>query len=331
MRVLWTHNFDPNVVSSGVFMHLLLQKIRSLGVDVELFYTGQLRGIVDVLRAARRIRNHGRNFDIVHSQYGSACGWASSFATGPKLITLRGTDLLGVESGSIERRVRSSAGRMLTFRSLDSYETIIVVSNHMRNCVEARHQGLTIETIPSGLDLDTFNPVDQGEARKKLGEANNTRPWILAASVLSSNPIKRWPLAKSAFESLQQRIPNVQLKTISGVAHDEMPLWINASDVVLVTSTHEGWPNIVKEGLACNVPFVSTNVSDLHMIADIEPSCQIAPADPIALADAITRTLEAGRTANLRQHVESMDLEVVARKYLSLYEKLASTPRKLAA
>ena len=110
-----------------------------------------------------------------------------------------------------------------------------------------------------------------------------------------------------------------------------MPLWINAADVVLVTSTHEGWPNIVKEGLACNVPFVSTNVSDLHRIATVEPSCQIAEANPTALADALAKTISAGRNANLRRHVESMDVGLIAQKYLAIYEEVCSLPEKVAA
>ena len=86
-----------------------------------------------------------------------------------------------------------------------------------------------------------------------------------------------------------------------------------------------------RTGLACNVPFVSTNVSDLHRIATVEPSCQIAEANPTALADALAKTISAGRNANLRRHVESMDVGLIAQKYLAIYEEVCSLPEKVAA
>ncbi|MEA5409980.1 glycosyltransferase [Haloarculaceae archaeon H-GB2-1] len=39
-----------------------------------------------------------------------------------------------------------------------------------------------------------------------------------------------------------------------------MPVWMNAADVLLLTSKREGFPNTVKEALACNLPVVSTDV-----------------------------------------------------------------------
>lgn len=312
-------------------MYLLLHEVRSLGIDVELFYTGELRGATDMFRATRRLRKHCAGFDAVHAQYGSACGWITSLAMHPNILTLRGTDLLGVELGSVRRRVRGAVGQLLTYRSLRSYSSVVVVSQQMANFVESRTEHLPISVLPDGLDLNLFSPMNRQDARARLGEPDNKRPWVLAASIHSSNPIKRWPLARATFDVLSHQIAGVELRAISGVSHADMPLWINAADVVLVTSTHEGWPNIVKEGLACNVPFVSTNVSDLHRIATVEPSCQIAEANPTALADALAKTISAGRNANLRRHVESMDVGLIAQKYLAIYEEVCSLPEKVAA
>ena len=75
MRVLWTHNFDPEKQNSGVFVHTSARGIRASGVDLQLEYVGNLRSISQILRARKRIRDIAREFDIVHAQYGSACAF----------------------------------------------------------------------------------------------------------------------------------------------------------------------------------------------------------------------------------------------------------------
>jgi glycosyltransferase involved in cell wall biosynthesis len=93
---------------------------------------------------------------------------------------------------------------------------------------------------------------------------------------------------------------------------------------VLLTSAHEGWPNIVKEALACNVPFVSTDVSDLRSIAEVDATCHVADATPEALAHYLLQTLQAGRPQTLRRHVEDMALPITAEKLVRLYERVVA-------
>jgi teichuronic acid biosynthesis glycosyltransferase TuaC len=50
------------------------------------------------------------------------------------------------------------------------------------------------------------------------------------------------------------------------------PIWLDASDVLLVTSHHEGSPAIVKGALPCNLPVVSTPVGDVkERLAAVQP------------------------------------------------------------
>ena len=60
----------------------------------------------------------------------------------------------------------------------------------------------------------------------------------------------------------REGVPAV-LRVMQGVAYADVPTWINASDVLLLTSLLEGSPTIVKEALACNVPIVSTPAGDV--------------------------------------------------------------------
>lgn len=330
MRVLWTHNYPPNVVSAGIFMHSLLERMRRLGVDVEPYCLEGLRTAAGMARAVRGLRRHATGFDLVHAQYGSACAWVTSFAAGLKVLTLRGTDLFGIEQGSLKQQFHGRLGRWLTYRSLYSYQRLACVSRQMRDVVQRHDCRLSIEVIPDGIDLARFVPLSRHEARQRLGQGQNRRPWVLVSSVTSGNPVKRWPLAKASFDALQRDMPDVELRTATGVSHDEMPLWVNASDVVLLTSTHEGWPNIVKEALACNVPFVSTDVGDLREIASMTATCCVTEADPGALAAGMRQAIQGGRCGDLRRHVQAMELGRVAGQYVRLYHSLCGEQRRAA-
>ena len=63
-----------------------------------------------------------------------------------------------------------------------------------------------------------------------------------------------------------------------------MPIWLNASDALLVTSHHEGSPTIVKEALACNLPIVSVRVGDIPQRIQEIAGCYLSDSDPVELA-----------------------------------------------
>jgi len=326
MRVLWTHNFDPAPVSSGVFMHELCKQVRDLGVDVDMRYTGYLRDPLRMLSAICRLRRTSRAYDLVHAQFGSACGFSTSFAPGRKLLTLRGTDLLGMDTGTWLDLAHGLACRAFTRTSLRSFDVIVVMSRRMRTeLVEKFAPQAAVEVLPDGIDLSAFRPVDRVEARRQLGEGSDHAPWVLFSSVSGAgSSIKRPALARAAFDRFKRAEPRAKFKFLCGQPHELVPLWVNASDVVLLTSTREGWPNIIKEALACNVPFVSTDVSDLREIAEAEPSCFVVDAEPGALAEALQAAVGSGRKADLRKYAGGMDIEAVGRRLKAIYEGMLS-------
>ena len=88
---------------------------------------------------------------------------------------------------------------------------------------------------------------------------------------------------------------------------------------------------MVKESLACNVPFVSTDVSDLADIAAIEPACVVAAPDSESLASGILAVLDASSSGTLCGHVESMSLPNTAERLIRIYQELLEVPGRLAA
>ncbi len=158
-------------------------------------------------------------------------------------------------------------------------------------------------------------------------QANAHEPWVLFTSLSRSNPVKRPELAVAAVQRARQRLPGLELKVASGIAHSQMPYFVSACDVVLCTSTHEGWPNSVKEGLACGLPFVSTDVSDLRQVAERHESCRIVSEDPDDIAEGILHAVRSSREQALRAEATSMSVEASSRRMLELYQSLLQARR----
>lgn len=105
---------------------------------------------------------------------------------------------------------------------------------------------------------------------------------------------------------------------------------IAALDIAASASYAEGFPNVIGEAMACAVPCVVTDVSDLSWI--IKGAGLVVPKnDSTAMARAFTEMLELGARARLAlgragraRVMEHFRLDSVAAQYAALYESVAT-------
>jgi len=72
-------------------------------------------------------------------------------------------------------------------------------------------------------------------------------------------------------------------------------IYMNACDMMLMTSLIEGSPNVVKEAMACNRPIISVPVGDVAKMIDGVAGCSVCQRDPQEigerLADGLSHNL----------------------------------------
>ncbi len=149
------------------------------------------------------------------------------------------------------------------------------------------------------------------------------KKYILFASN-PARPEKNFALAKQTVENLNNE--KIELKVVYGVDHKLMPIYLNASDVLFLTSKCEGSPNIVKEAMACNIPVVATKVGDIeYLFGNIEGYYYTDP-DPYKLAEKINYVLNNDIKPNGRQRIIDLkfDSESIADKLIQLYQGVLS-------
>lgn len=325
MRVLWPHNFDTTERNAGIFMFTIAEYLRTLGADIQLEYLGKLRSPRNIIIARRHIRKISKEYDLVHSQYGSICGTVTSIVDScPKVISLRGSDWNiyndSIGFGYFHSRLSSA----LTHTAIKKYNCVLSVSNRMSLAIKNKHRNINVITFPSPIDLDLFAPLDKSKARRKLGYNNcDNEKWVLFTSIDRDNPIKRFSLAREAIKIANSEYGNIRLRIAENIPYHEMPLFVGSCDLILCTSEYEGWPNSIKEALACNIPFVSTDVSDLSKIADKETICKICPPDVKIIAQNICESLSGDNSnIDLRKYIKGMALEQSGEKLLKIYSSI---------
>ncbi len=105
-----------------------------------------------------------------------------------------------------------------------------------------------------------------------------------------------------------------------------MPVYLNAADVLLLTSKWEGSPNILKEAMACNIPVIATKVGDIeYLFRNTEGYYYSNPASD-KLAEKINYVLNNGIKPNGRQRIIDLklDSESITDKLIQIYQDVLS-------
>ena len=273
------------------------------------------------LAAGHRVRTAVARFrpDLVHCMYGGVMAEMVTRAVKgtPVVVSFCGDDLLGeLLSGPI-RKLISRYGVLASHKAARRAHGIVVKSRNLQDALPVDIPMWKVRIIPNGVDFDRFMILDQQESRDRLRWPNDCFHVLFPAN--SGDPRKRPGLARAAVEAVEKSGCRIEMHHLRGVPHDQVPRWLNASDVVLLTSLHEGSPNIVKEALACNVPVVSVDVGDVRDRIDGISGCYLASADPADLARKLQLVYRGPRRIDSRSIVQDLSLRRVAQRLQQFY------------
>jgi glycosyltransferase involved in cell wall biosynthesis len=287
-------------------------------------------------RLSRQIRE-GADFDLIDAHYFYPDGVAAVLvgrALGrPAVVTARGSDLNIIADYAMPRRwMRWAAGRAAG---------LVTVSGGLKD----RLAGLgvapeRIRVLRNGVDLALFHPVERERARRSLGL---DRPTLLAVGNLV--PLKRHHLIVEALAEL----PGVELLIVGegperaaieararacGVAgrvrllgrlpQHRLPEVYSAADFLVLASSHEGWPNVLLESMACGTPVVVCDIPGIAEIVAAPEAGSIAPsATAAALAVALRERLAAAPDrARTRRYAEGFGWESTTHGQIALFSEI---------
>jgi teichuronic acid biosynthesis glycosyltransferase TuaC len=293
-----------------------VEALRRHGVQVDIFpFRGSMH-LFNYMQAWRQLQAQlqQKTYHLIHAQFGQSgllAFWPKKL---PLVVSYRGSDLNGIVDAGGRMTVTGWLLRKVSqLVALRADQVILVSAALARHLPKHRYH-----VIPSGLDMALFRPMPCRDVRARLNLDPN-RHYVLFAGG-RHNPIKRYHLAKAAVARLVGE--TVELLVADGVAPRLMPDYMNAADVLLLTSTREGSPNVVKEALACNLPVVSVDVGDVRQrLAGIE-GCFVVDNDRAeTIATALRRVLQNRKPIAGRSAVRHLDLSLTTRQIIAVYEQ----------
>lgn len=301
------------------FIETQIDSLRNLCDEIDTF---QIDGhkIFKHLDAILQLETVADKYDLIHAHYG-LYGLDAYFSkrNTPLIISFMGSDLLGTPdfNGKLipYTRIEASVSRWLSRHS----DAVIVKSKEMAEVIPS----VNTQVIPNGVDIERFFPTEKEEARNILG-------WDLKQNYVlfpgdPNRPEKNFRLADTIIKSISAHFSyGITLISLVGIEPDLVPVYMNAVDMLLLTSLSEGSPNVIKEAMACCTPIVSVPVGDVEDNISFIKGCYLASFEIMDLAKTTEICLSDGiaKTDGRRVLLEKdLTLTAVAKRIYHVYEQ----------
>jgi len=252
-------------------------------------------------------------FDIIHAHFVYRPGYVAAILGKvfgkPVIITAHGSDI---------HQNLYKEGPLYRKRTIDALRwcsRIIAVSESLKKMIDEVGFKKKTCVIPCSFSEKDFYPRDKTECRFKLLLDPNKRIILFIGNLIR---IKGVDILIEAFRIVRNKDDNVRLiiigeglekavlerqvrdcsldKVVNFLGrkdHNEIPLYINSADIIVLPSRYEGRPVLILEALACGRPVVASRIGGIpETIVNDKLGILFEKENPIALADAIIKALE---------------------------------------
>lgn len=292
---------------------------------------------LSVRRHLKKLLRAGHGFDLIDAHYFYPDGVAAAYIARefglPFVVTARGSDVIVLPRFAWPRR------RILAAASKAS-GLIAVAGSLKARLVELGVAPDRIVVLRNGVDLTAFRPLSQAAAAARLGLRRRT-----IASVGHLIPRKGHDFVIRAIAD----VPDVDLvivgvgpeqgrlealvrqlglddrvRFVGALAYEDMPWLFSAVALNVLASSHEGWPNVLLEALACGTPVVATAVDGSpDIVSDRGAGRLVSERSPAAIAAAIRDVLAAPPArADTRANAERFSWDATTAGQLELFARI---------
>lgn len=309
----------PERPQAGTFIKSQVDSLRAAGIDVEVLHPKLGPSLLRYSATAIQVfcKTLTKHFDIVHGHYGLWCLLARLQWTTPVIASYLGDDVLGTITANGTYSSKGSFVAAISHKLCYWVDAVIVKSEQMKQKISHSHHKIFV--IPNGVNFSQFHPIPRSEVRTVLGW-NQDRFYVLFGNN-PNIPVKNFALAQASIEILRAKGFDVELVVATGLPHDTIVKYMNASNALILSSRAEGSPNVVKEAMACNIPVVATDVGDVASVIGHTEGCSVCKHNAEDLASALQRALEQKDPTTGRQDIQHLDSATIARRVIAVYQQ----------
>ncbi|KYC45237.1 MAG: Trehalose synthase [Candidatus Methanofastidiosum methylothiophilum] len=383
MKLLTAYNYDPSNMRAGggiTYVHNLLTHMLDEGIEITLMgvklseeqsfehenfefipvQEGTDKFWKFLLNLRKTVINLDRSdFDLVHTHNPLAMHpFIKKYPNTPKVVTLHGMplDWVKVNYKSAYSPV-SLVYKKIEKNIIENVDKITTAGPYTRMRLTKRYPELNLNdkivSIPSGVDLNKFKPLNKEKLKKELNLDKYGEIIIFVgrlAEIKNLNLlIKSYLLFKNKFKNSTliivgrgEKVDEIKKFTkklgldsvvFTGSLESDMVVkYMNCADLLALTSIFEASPTVVKEALSCGVPIVSTNVGDVkHIITDPYLGEVVNSHNEKDFSDALIKmenlvkeSPDEVRATCRKVACEKFSFENIASEFISLYKDLCT-------
>lgn len=264
--------------------------------------------------------------DVIHIQTGTAGLFllGSNIKT-PSVVTIGGSELLGYPGNSFFWRLRGKLASAVSRLVCKRVDQVIAIS---QNISSALPRGLKRppHIIPRAVNTYFFQPMERKIARHKL-HWDQEKYYVAFSNPRPYMKVKNRPMAEEVALLTSQSIGReVELAVIYQKTPEQVRCMLNGADALLVTSLHEGSPNILKEAMACNLPVVSVDCGDVKERLSAVNNCFVHSYDKAALAHSLSEILIKRERSNGFAELQNQGLttSAISKRLINAYFQIVS-------
>ncbi len=246
--------------------------------------------------AIGRMIDEGFDFDLIDAHYfypdGVAAAMLARHFNKPLVITARGSDITLFPGYALPRRQILWAARRA--------DAVITVCNALRDEVVA--MGIDADRVVSlrnGVDLQLFRPTERKAnpmfTLLAVGHLVPVKAQDLIIGALTLLPDVRLVLAgdgpdRAKLESLARELKvSDRVSFLGAVPQAQLRAHYGAADALVLSSSREGWANVLLEAMACGTPVVASRVYGTpEVVASPEAGVLMRERSYQGVADAVT-------------------------------------------
>jgi len=292
----------------------------------------------------KALSKNATTFNLIHAHFlenGFIGASLKSSYDKPLVVTAHGGDVYDLP-------FRDSWYNNLARYVLSESDKVITVSHFLAEKLsELGVSSKKLHVVPNGYDENLFKPLPSNAMRKKLGLPLNKRillsvgdlvdvkghTYLIDAMnivlkkkndvilvIIGSGPLK---------ERLQKKVNklglNGKILLVGRKTHDEIPMWMNASDIFVLPSLGEGFPTVVPEAMACGKPVIATCVGGVpEAIVSSELGTLVAPKGPKVLSQAILEGLSRDwLQEKILDEAKRYSWNIIVKQIIAVYERVA--------
>lgn len=328
MNILIVTNMYPTEKSPfyGIFVKEQVDSLIKEGISVDVFFINgrenRLNYFKSVVGLCRKLRS--TTYDIIHAHH-TYCVYPIKIA---KLITRINTPVIltfhegevykknGIKEKDDDLIKRLVFSKTIKKAALKMVDLVITVQGEL---IKALNFSGKYVVIPCGVDLELFQPINKQKCRKRLGLPLEKKIIFFPADPEDRN--KGFSILKEALQNLGR--PDIEVIPAGNIDHSDIPIYMNAADIVAQLSEFEASPTVLKEAMAVNTPVVFTDAGDAKSTAGSAKGCFLCKRVPQDVALKLEQAFKCNDNSDGRKQIieAGLGLSDVAKKIAEIYQR----------